>query len=306
VPQTGKHEAVVISGGAARFYFELGVLDVLVREHQIDPFAFLGVSAGALMSPIIGQAERAKGQPELVNMLNGLEKIAFSVKSWRDVYERRLLPFDIPGQLDELTALAFAPSMYKLGPMSRLIEESVSLDRLKNSGRRVQVGAVSLESGAYRSVGPEDPNFKLYMRASSVMPLIFDPVVINNEHHVDGGLINVTPLSDLFDLCDEEGVTEVKIHVILATRRGAAVEKKSTWSSVDILQRTIDIMVDEIFKNDIEVAKLRNNEEGKVKAEFLIYEPGPEGSGIDPMQFEPPAMQLAFERGQAIARAIGK
>jgi predicted acylesterase/phospholipase RssA len=296
-------EAIVIAGGGAKLYFEMGVLDALIRAAAIDPFAFLGVSAGALLSAVLAQGE---GRTGLLESLDKLEDVAFSVQGWRDVYKKRppASIIEFPGSLDELASLAFAPSIYKLDPLFNKIEANVSLEKLRNSGRKLRVGAVSLEQGRYHSIGPDNDNFLKFVRASASIPLTFDPVEIDGEYWVDGGVINVTPLADLFDLCKESAIKKVKVHVILASSREPTLMRQDKWGSIEVANRTLELLLAEIFRNDIEVAKLRNIEDETVQAEFVIYEPGSEGVDIGSLEFDPEKMRDAFDRGRRLALRI--
>ena len=63
------------------------------------------------------------------------------------------------------------------------------------------MGAVSLISGEYVEFRGDDPNLQQAVLASTVMPIIWEPVKVSALHTemVDGGVRNLTPIGDVLD-----------------------------------------------------------------------------------------------------------
>ncbi|OGW39561.1 MAG: hypothetical protein A2Y97_11825 [Nitrospirae bacterium RBG_13_39_12] len=157
-------------------------------------------------------------------------------------------------------------SLYSLEPLSALINKHVKLKYLKNSGRDFKVGTVSLVSARYHEWGPADPYFMDKLIASASIPVVFPYVDLKTSRDVlvDGGVRNISPLSSAFDAQPDE------IYVLLTSRlvkeglklpdSGVQEHDYEKWddnwlgtkiSGLDVLKRTIEILTDEIYLDDI-------------------------------------------------------
>lgn len=294
-------DVAVISGGGSRLYQELGVLRGLVGDAGFDIWAWLGISAGGLLSLSMAQGDGRNGQLEA---LDATEDMAFSVRSWRDVYEKRGTAkiVDMPGMIDDVVPplLNAAPSIYSFDPMFEKIKKWIDPEKLVNSDREMRIGAYCLEARRYHSVGKEAPDIHLWGRATAAIPGVFEPVKIGELHFIDAGVVNVTPLSDVFDLCRQHGIKKVRIHAIMSgSLEVPPVLEQKEWSALDVVMDSIDIMVSEILNNDLKVAQLMNLLDNTVKAEFIVYQPT--DPGIGPLDFEPTHMRNAYNIGRKVA-----
>ncbi|MFQ5896260.1 MAG: hypothetical protein ACE5JJ_10680, partial [Nitrospinota bacterium] len=128
------------------------------------------------------------------------------------------------------------------------------------------VGTVSLVSGRYREWTPKDAEFEDKILASASIPVVFPYVDFKNSKDVlvDGGVRNITPLSSAFNAKPDE------IYVLLTsrmkrTRRGLSPSNvmehdyerwDDNWlgtkvSGLDVLKRTLGILTDEVYIDDI-------------------------------------------------------
>jgi len=318
--------ALVMSGGGARGSFELGVIDYLIRDQGLDFNVITGVSTGALNAAILAQGEGHSGLVEAVELI---KEIYFSIEGHRDIYLKRGTAryFDLDTDLDDLLGSISSTSVYDLSPLERLLRTHLDVEKLRISGRHLRVGAVSLQSGQYESVDASSDAIRDYVYASAAIPVFFEPVSINGTQYVDGGVRNITPLQDAFDVLKtiSHPDNEHAIYVVLATPLN--VDERVNFEAddvLDVVKRTADIMTAEIYKNDLKQAELVNKmvqlihteewdreelserdlEEfaDMLHANMLVF--APEESLIDPLDFSPDRIRASFEAGREIAAGV--
>jgi NTE family protein len=254
--------ALVLSGGGARGAFQVGMLRELVINRGLDFQVIRGVSVGSLNAAYLAQAS-TQGD-SLANLAQQVERLE---AVWRDeiqgnssVYKKR---WGVAG-----VALG-ADSLYSLGPLRALIEKSVDVEAIKTSGRDFAVGTVSLISGRYGEWSADAEHFLERLVASSSIPVIFPLVRLEREQEVlvDGGVRNITPLSSAFRAQPDE------LYVLLASRMvregnsmpdsAAEAHPYQQWednwlgtrvSAIDVLKRTVDLLSDEAYLDDLRTA----------------------------------------------------
>ena len=252
--------ALVLAGGGARGAFQVGMLRELVAAQGLDFQILRGVSVGALNTAFLAQAPTAPDSlGELKKKCAELENLwRVEIKGNDSVYSKRLGGF---------VGLAVgADSLYSLDPLRRLLAKHLSHEALNASGRDFAVGAASLVNATYHEATPSDPLFMEKLIASASIPVVFPFVDLKSTKDVmvDGGVRNITPLSSAFDGKPDE------IYVLLTSRlirdgdalpkSGAQVNTYDQWrdnwlgtkvSGLDVLKRTVDILTDEIYLDDI-------------------------------------------------------
>ena len=254
-----KKRALVLAGGGARGAYQVGMLHELVIEQKLDFHTLRGVSVGALNASYLAQAPLEGGsQAALQAKVRDLESLWLSkIKGNHSVYSSRA---GFAG------LVAGADSLYSLAPLRKLIEQELSVDALRASGRDFAVGTVSLVSGLYQEWGVSDPQFIERLVASASIPVVFPYVDFKSEKEalVDGGVRNITPLSSAFATKPDE------IYILLTSRvvrEGDALPPASVQSNdyeqwddnwlgtkvggLDVLKRTLEILTDEIYLDDI-------------------------------------------------------
>lgn len=101
-----------------------------------------------------------------------------------------------------------AQSLLSLAPIATLVERELQPERVRASGIALRMGTVSLEAGELRyvtetgelvdrhdrSIGQPAVELAEGVLASASIPLAFPPVVLNDEHYVDGGAREILPL----------------------------------------------------------------------------------------------------------------
>jgi NTE family protein len=251
--------AIVLSGGGAKGAFQIGVLEVLILEARRDYDVFCGVSVGSLHAAYLAQAE-VPHPPDDAKSLENLGRAFAQLRGiWLEriggnasVYRRRFA--GVAG------VLGGADSVYDPRPLRELLAATLRPERLRRSGRALRIQHVSLETGELRTVSQDDPRVVDYVLASSSMPFLFPPVEVDGEHLVDGGLRDITPLGLAFRA---EPPPE-EIDVLLASPfEVAPAEFRDNFlgtarNAFHILGRTVEILTNEIYRNDVEGAETLN------------------------------------------------
>ncbi len=211
--------ALVLSAGGARGAYEAGVL-LGLATHVGLPFRIVtGTSAGAINAGhLVAHAHEApvEAMDELVRFWAELRPLDVARLPWRDVL-RRGRPFSL------LDAAPLGEALERLAP-GEAIERNIDrglVDALvvttselahrrsvawlhAKPSRRAPHGARRWDWRA-ACIGPE------HLLASSSVPVAFRPVRLGDSWHVDGGVLQYTPLAPAIRL----GATRI---VTIATR----------------------------------------------------------------------------------------
>ncbi|SHE70871.1 NTE family protein [Fodinibius roseus] len=229
--------ALVLSGGGAKGAFQVGVLDIFCeRGYEFDVVS--GVSVGALNGAMIATRQFTELQ-----------------KLWRTIRKEDILRSHSLGEVIKQFVL------YKIGIADppRGLNNLTPLKRLLSNhlfGKEVRIpfhfGFVPLESGHYvnatiRREGHRiDEDDILRILASSAIPFQFEPVDFYDQTLVDGGIRHISPIAQVLPYNPDE-------IVILPTKPLDGRQEEAEVN--DILQigkRSIDVMLDEIFIEDIQ------------------------------------------------------
>ncbi len=166
-----REAVVVLSGGANLGAAQIGMLQG-VFDHGIRPTAFVGSSVGAL---------NAAG----VALDPSRERVDLLAEAWRGV--RRT---DVFGG-DRLLGLARLASgrghLHHTRGLRRLIETWFPVDDLSRTKVPLHVATTELDSGETRwwRAGPAAD----ILLASTAIPVVFPPVELDGQLHVDGALV---------------------------------------------------------------------------------------------------------------------
>lgn len=231
--------ALVLSGGGAKGAFQVGALEVL-REEGYTYDAISGVSVGSLNGAMLA-----------TDQFDGLLDI------WRGITPAKVY------REHSLIKLAQKYIAYKLGvgrpPVSKYHNKPLQ-DMMKHHllGKKVKVpfhfGYVKMESGEYiqaiirRSEGHSVDQADLdRVLASTAIPVYFNPVRIGESTAVDGGVRNISPISDILPHKPD------RLVIIPTEPFGKDSDEFTEVRDImEIAFRSINIMLDEIFNEDID------------------------------------------------------
>ncbi|HEY3132435.1 MAG TPA: patatin-like phospholipase family protein [Acidobacteriota bacterium] len=212
--------ALILSGGGVKGAFEAGAVYHLVVLRGCDFQDFAGISVGALSSAFLAQAapsnDPVQSQAALARQAEQLVSLWQGIKGPNDIMKGR-----------KLGAVRFfifgAESLNDFTPLRRLIQTSISAERLEN-GRAVRVGVTDFLNGSYREFALNGPaagsdkknatQFIDFVFASAVLPVVGrmprikeDADAVEARQFGDASLRVITPIQSYFRNCvAEDGV----------------------------------------------------------------------------------------------------
>lgn len=161
------------SGGGAKGAAHCGALQALY-EFGIKADIVAGTSAGSIAATLY-----AAGMSP-VEITNNFSSLDF----------RDLLGTQLP-----------KGGMFDTKPLVRHLQKLIPYERLEDLPVRTMVVATSVERGKVQFF--EEGEIAPRVAASCSIPLIYQPVKIEGEHYVDGGVLMNLPVSALRDKCEK-------------------------------------------------------------------------------------------------------
>jgi len=230
--------ALILSGGGSKGSYQAGAISYLMGEKGLRYEAFCGVSVGALNCAQMAQYKNRKAKEGIEALLSFWNEI-----STDQVYKNWFL-----GKISAL----WKPSVYNSDPLRKYISKRFDPERVRDSGKLLRVGAVSMDSGEYKVFSEKEEHLLDGILASAAYPVMFMTVPIEGIHWSDGGIRNVTPLGAAFEL----GATEAD--VIMCTPPDKVWKPLDKPNALDNLGRMMDIMLEEIIETDLKLALAYN------------------------------------------------
>lgn len=276
--------ALVLSGGGARGAFQVGVIQALVSK-GIGWDVIAGVSVGAINGAFLAQ------YPKTSIPTNDLANFWLNITGNKSIYKE--------WPLWKLQSL-WTGSLYNTAPLRELLKKRLDTEALKKSNVKLSVGAVALETGEYKSIGIDSvlkqssPSTVIdWIMASAAFPVAFPPIKIDGLNWVDGGVRDITPITDVVNMVS---VSEIDhIDVITTAPLGVPADnsfpKRSTISVTDVALRTAFLMSDEVFNSDFDrvPADARNK--------ITIYSPDAALKLPDALNFDPNSIKELINAG---------
>lgn len=239
-------------GGAARGAFAGGMAMATHRRWE----AVGGTSTGAVAAAHLAQYEPGDEAKALVDLQ--LKWLALRNK---DVY-KRWCPL---GRLSW-----WKTGSYNIGPLRKYLsrEENLSPQRIKDSGRRLIITAVSQATRELVLFTEEDADDIVdIVMASCAIPYAFEPQVADGRLMFDGGVRCVVPVVPLLEL----GCDEVDAYCCFPKTLPVADPPKNM---LDAGLQAVDIQNHEIQENDLAA--------GQEKGAVVIHRPDRDlGDGLD-------------------------
>jgi len=168
--------ALVLEGGALRSIYTSGVLDVFM-ENNIQFELIVAVSAGALnagnyIANHIGRSAR-------INILHSNDHNYYGLR--QIIFKRRAFNFEY----------IFYSPIKDLYPYD--------YNAFENSKQRLLIGATNIETGEIEFFERDTYDELVHvLQASSSLPLLSQPVIINESAYLDGAISDPIPISKAF------------------------------------------------------------------------------------------------------------
>ena len=283
--------ALVFSGGGARGAYECGAIRYLLGERCYDYAVYSGTSVGAMNGAFLAQHA------------SGAEKAAAAALTllWQKIDTKQVYrDWNFLGKLNAL----WKPSVYTTKPLRDLIAAHITDEKVRASGKKLRVSAVSLRNGERLIWTERSSSLAVAVAASAAMPLFFEPVEIDGALFVDGGVREPIPLKDAI----LAGATE--IDVISLDEAYLEGTLPPSPKALDVGKRTIGTMLLEIEEGDLAQAELHNRliaagvgDAGKSTLKVRVLRPSePLGDALD---FSPAKVAREIDQGFADVKAAG-
>lgn len=168
--------AVVLSGGATRGAFQVGVIDALSR-HGLVPDLLVGTSVGAINAAYWAFHPGDDVGPRLLEV-------------WREAARARVLP-DRPLRI---VGNLIGSRLHERSSLARIVEHELPnpLATIESAQLPLHIVACNLRTATAIDFdrGPALPA----LLASAAVPGVFPPVIIEGEPYVDGGVVANCPV----------------------------------------------------------------------------------------------------------------
>jgi len=163
---------VVLSGGGVRGFAHLGLLQVL-EEAGVKPYAISGVSAGA----IVGALYAAGHPPEkILNILKSNSYFGWS------------------------SFLVNKDGLFSMKALLKVLQTHIPTNTYESLQTKLFITATDFANNT--TVTFSTGKLIETVIASASVPVVFEPVTIDNRALVDGGLLNNFPVEPLEGVCD--------------------------------------------------------------------------------------------------------
>jgi NTE family protein len=281
--------ALVLSGGGSKGAYQAGALKYILGEKEAVYDALCGVSVGAINVAFLAMYKTGQ-EIEASQQLSHL----WSQLDTSKIYKRHF-PF---GRWHAI----WKKSFYDSSPLHNLLKDGISLEKIRECGKQVNVGTVSLSTGKYTIFDQTSDHFIDATIASASFPGMLTPVSFLGQLWTDGGVKEISPIKKAVEL----GADIIDVIITSpAVRTKKFIENPTT---VDILKRSMDLSTDKIMANDIEKVEMYNilaqnmlTHKKFVKLNIIR----PENNLIeDLLDFRPEKIQEMMEKGYLDARKL--
>lgn len=225
---------LIMSGGGSKGAFQAGVVEQLNRDNW-DPDAVAGISVGALNGVMVATGQSDK----LIDIWQDLREEQVLKKRRIDRQAKNYLLHKIGV---EKATLGF----FDNSPLKEKLKSSVG----KQFTKHYYCGTVNIETGAYKEHVARPMmvpwNYLDAVIASTAIPIIFDPIRLDGELHVDGGVRHMNPIGKILQ---EHNPDEI---IFITTRKFDEPDPpKKVDDIVDVAGQTLNILLEEIFMKDL-------------------------------------------------------
>jgi len=221
--------SLVLGGGGARGYAHIGIIE----ELKLYGFEITSI-AGTSMGAVIGGLEACGKLNEYKNWVSSLDFL--------DMFKFLKSPFKLDGN-----------KIFQ--KIKQIVKKDIKIENLP-----IKYTAVATDITKGREVWIQKGDIFKAMQASSAIPGVFDPVVINKRMLVDGGVLNLMPIAPVMsdfndliiavDLYADEREINFKISKEIETTQHILEE---IWNKIfkekeTPVNKSIDLMMNVIYR----------------------------------------------------------
>jgi len=232
--------ALVLSAGGSKSAFATGAIKHLLGDLEIDYDILCGVSSSAINTAFLGQYKRGTEK----QAANDLEKWWLRLDT-RQIYKHWSF-------FGPLAGVLWKHSFYDSKPLQQLLKSNLSLNKMRESGKVLTAGAISLNSGKYITFDQTSDFFVDAVLASAAYPGMLEPIQIEGHYYADGGSKTITPVATAI----ERGARHIDIIMTSPEIRDYKIIEK--LNIINIIKRSFDVSTDKIMSNDIDKLEMYN------------------------------------------------
>jgi NTE family protein len=164
---------LVLSGGGTRGFAHLGAIKAL-EENNIKPDIISGVSAGSIVGALYADGRDAE-------------------KALKALISKNLLGF--------LKPMIPVNGLIKMTGFEKTLKKTLNAKTFEELKTPLIIHAVNINTNEYTRF--EKGDLVKAIKASSSIPVVFPPVIIDGYQYLDGGIINNFPVEALLGKCEK-------------------------------------------------------------------------------------------------------
>lgn len=313
-------KAICLSGGGSKGAAEIGILEYLLEQNpDLEYNIIAGNSVGAINASFLATGPLKETIPQLkdiwLNQVKGnhsvwthhiwyylliciaiisfcsLVTFALFIISFSKIINIICFIITICCLYLPYRLLNSTVSIYKTDQLRHLITKNLDIEKLKNSGKKLIIGATSYDTGEYKSIQTVDDKIIDWIMASSSFPIFFPMQFIDEEYWTDGGLTSIAPLSDILKFNE---ITEVDVIITSPFDPGKTSGKGK--GIIKQLIRSLDIISSQSMQMDFLV---RTSVYPGLKITFYIPD---KPLTSNPLDFSADKIKEMYEAGREIAK----
>jgi predicted acylesterase/phospholipase RssA len=290
--------ALVLSGGASRGAYQVGALKALIETGHTWT-SIHGISVGSLNAAWLTSHSVCKDYDiaGLIQLWSNISQSEDMIKPWSNIRFFNYLMSIWKGSLNSHKNL------------KAIIERNIKAESIHSSNIKLTVGCCSMNDGHYLAIAGNNPHIIDFVLASSMLPVVFNPIIIKNEKWVDGGIRHQIPIVEAL------AERPAEIDIILTRNPIASYDIKieadmtKLRSAPRMALRASEIMNDQIYQADFNTALRAARTVQNVN--FSLYLPEGVSSIKDSLVFNPAlikeTIQLGYEETmKVLAKAKGQ
>jgi NTE family protein len=226
----------VLGGGGARGAAQVGVLQALFEAGVEPPSAIVGTSVGALNGASIGAYPSLAGTMMLREVWLSRQAAA--------VFQAHPLGVIISGLRREHLSVMPQANVRRLIQRAAALTGVVTFEQL-----RVPLAVVATDMNAGKPAVFRSGDLMPALLASTAIPGLFPAVRINEREHLDGGVVDNTPMSTAID----DGARDV----LAISLMGGGEFEQSPTNIPELIARTLQLSLHHQMLSDYERLRQR-------------------------------------------------
>lgn len=277
--------ALVLSGGGSKGAYQVGAIQALLESGRTWD-AIYGISVGALNAAWLAMHKKE----DQAASIKGLRAIWDAVKTSDDIYK----PW-APFYLNYIASM-WKGSLNSGKPLRGLVTKFFNVEQLRKSGIKLSVGCCSLTTSRYHAFDQTNDNILEYVLASSHLPVVFEPLSIEGQVWVDGGIRHQIPILDA--LKDDHDEIDVVVTQPMTNYDVLAVPNSSFRSAIGVSLRGAAVFSDQVYFDDcMDVLRITKDEGKKNNVKRVGFYVPSRLPNADSMNFDGKMIQDTIEMG---------